>query len=445
MIARFAGCTLAEADEARRALGDVEGMAETKLWFFPRALARGYSAPGRRGDLEGPRGVRVVRLLQGARRGVRAADLPVRLAQGALPGALPVRGAHPRPGHVPQAADPRRRPPVRHRGARPRRQRLARRRTSSSGSGSTTSRRPRCWATPPRRAPEPGLPDGRGYGIRLALSEVKGISEAEVDRIVAARPYHRSPTSGTAPRCPGRCVERLVLAGGFDSVYGIGRRRGLGRTPPGHGHPARPAAPGGRPRPARPGRRPGRKGRGRGLASRGAPPGGRVAAAGRAEDAAPRNSSDDLVRGPAARATRAAGAREPPGTAQAPGTGLACTPAASRRGLGAGRPAVAGDPAAAPVTSVQLALDLGDAPVDGEVSGLPEMNDAERVRAELEILGLDASRHVVRLLRPVPRRARGDPVRRPARAGAAGPSCWSPGSRSPPRPRRSGPGAGWSS
>jgi error-prone DNA polymerase len=44
---------------------------------------------------------------------------------------------------------------------------------------------------------------------------------------------------------------------------------------------------------------------------------------------------------------------------------------------------------------VQLALDLGDSPVDGEVSGLPEMNASERVRAELEILGLDVSRHVV--------------------------------------------------
>jgi error-prone DNA polymerase len=44
---------------------------------------------------------------------------------------------------------------------------------------------------------------------------------------------------------------------------------------------------------------------------------------------------------------------------------------------------------------VQLALDLGDTPVDGEASGLPEMNASERVRAELEILGLDASRHVV--------------------------------------------------
>ena len=41
-----------------------------------------------------------------------------------------------------------------------------------------------------RRAVEPS-PSGRErtYGIRLALAEVKGISEAEVARIVAARPY----------------------------------------------------------------------------------------------------------------------------------------------------------------------------------------------------------------------------------------------------------------
>jgi error-prone DNA polymerase len=49
----------------------------------------------------------------------------------------------------------------------------------------------------------------------------------------------------------------------------------------------------------------------------------------------------------------------------------------------------------APVTSVQLALDLGDAPAEGEVSGLPELDVQEKMKAELEILGLDASRHVV--------------------------------------------------
>ena len=30
-----------------------------------------------------------------------------------------------------------------------------------------------------------GWPDGRAYGIRLALAEVKGITDGEVDRIVA--------------------------------------------------------------------------------------------------------------------------------------------------------------------------------------------------------------------------------------------------------------------
>ncbi len=52
-----------------------------------------------------------------------------------------------------------------------------------------------------------------------------------------------------------------------------------------------------------------------------------------------------------------------------------------------------------PVDSVQLTLDLGDAPAEtlhtGEVSGLPELDREERVQAELEILGLDASRHVM--------------------------------------------------
>ena len=58
--------------------------------------------------------------------------------------------------------------------------------------------------------------------------------------------------------------------------------------------------------------------------------------------------------------------------------------------------------AARPVVAapVQLALDLGDAPGSVEPSGLPEMTGAERVRAELEVLGLDATRHVVDFYEP---------------------------------------------
>ena len=45
MIAQFTGCTYAEGDEWRRALGDKDGMTETKTWFYPRALGRGYPLP----------------------------------------------------------------------------------------------------------------------------------------------------------------------------------------------------------------------------------------------------------------------------------------------------------------------------------------------------------------------------------------------------------------
>jgi error-prone DNA polymerase len=54
---------------------------------------------------------------------------------------------------------------------------------------------------------------------------------------------------------------------------------------------------------------------------------------------------------------------------------------------------------------VQLPLDLGDAPdtAPGSMAaaGLPDMDGAERVRAELEVLGLDVSRHVVDFYTPL--------------------------------------------
>ncbi|MDQ6875355.1 MAG: OB-fold nucleic acid binding domain-containing protein, partial [Actinomycetota bacterium] len=49
---------------------------------------------------------------------------------------------------------------------------------------------------------------------------------------------------------------------------------------------------------------------------------------------------------------------------------------------------------------VQLALDLGDDPATTSSCGLREMTGVERVRAELEVLGLDASSHVVECYEP---------------------------------------------
>jgi error-prone DNA polymerase len=48
---------------------------------------------------------------------------------------------------------------------------------------------------------------------------------------------------------------------------------------------------------------------------------------------------------------------------------------------------------------VQMSFDIG--PAEITPSGLPEMNMAERVRAELDVLGLDASAHVLELYEPL--------------------------------------------
>ena len=101
----------------------------------------------------------------------------------------------------------------------------------------------------PGRGPTPARlalrhPAGAGRG--------KGIYEAEVERIVAARPFHSLTDFWHRARVSRPVVERLVLAGGFDALYGIDARRdGVRRRRP--GDPARPAAAGRRARPATPG------------------------------------------------------------------------------------------------------------------------------------------------------------------------------------------------
>jgi error-prone DNA polymerase len=50
---------------------------------------------------------------------------------------------------------------------------------------------------------------------------------------------------------------------------------------------------------------------------------------------------------------------------------------------------------------MQLALDLGDAPDVTRPTGLPEMTPTERVQAELEVLGLDASAHLLDTYAPL--------------------------------------------
>ncbi|GAB3265792.1 DNA polymerase III subunit alpha [Nocardioides dilutus] len=352
IIAQFAGISFAEADEKRRALGDVEGMAETKLWFFPRALGRGYPLPV------------VERIWEVLKAFASFGFCKAHAAAFALPTFQSAWLKTHWPAHFLAGVlthDP---------GMYPKRLILDdARQLGLAVLGLDVNASEKAYVVERIEGP-----DGRPRdGIRLALAEVKGINEAEVERIVAGRPFHSLTDFWHRARVSRPIVERLVLAGGFDGVYAIagaigaetGRRgrvtrRDLLLQVAELDRHARAVDKGSR-------------GRG-GRALRSGSRAGSVARA-KADDAAARNSSDPRVRD-----TVADLERHPLGNA-----GVWAKAAAQSKAT----------PAPPPVDSVQLTLALGDEPAEGEVSGLPEMTAEERMRAELEILGLDVSRHVV--------------------------------------------------
>jgi error-prone DNA polymerase len=219
IVHTFTGCTLADADEVRRALGDAEGQEEVRVWFYPRALARGYDR------------ATVDRVWEVLRAFASFGFCKAHAAAFALPTyhSAWLKAHHPAaflagvlthdPGMYPKRLilddarqfgiavlplDVNRSDAVY--------------RVEKVGPDELAPE----ILEPPNGVPEKGLPDGRAYGIRLSLADVKGISDAEVARIVAARPFsslsdfwHRTGVSRPV-------VERLVVAGAFDSLYGMG-------------------------------------------------------------------------------------------------------------------------------------------------------------------------------------------------------------------------------
>ena len=220
IIARFARITYAEADECRRALGDVEGMAEVKGWFFPRALGIGYSE----------------RVVEGIWKILEAFASFGFCKAHAAAFALPTFQSAWLKAHWPAhflagvlTHDP---------GMYPKRLILDDARQCGItvlGLDVNASAKEYVveWLDPetpvaadPPPVPVTGVPDGTAWGIRLALAEVKGINEGEVDRILAARthgqPYDSLTDFWHRAQVSRPIVERLVLTGGFDSLYDIG-------------------------------------------------------------------------------------------------------------------------------------------------------------------------------------------------------------------------------
>ncbi len=356
IISTFTGVSLAEADEARRALGAPDGQPEVEVWLRPRAYARGYDV------------ATVDRVWEVLKAFASFGFCKAHAAAFALPTyqSAWLKAHHPAAFLAGVLThDP---------GMYPKRLILDDARQFGIAvlpldvnASDATYRVERVeQSTPPDEGERSlvGWQRAAGYGIRLALSEVKGISEAEVARVVAGRPYGSLADFYDRAGVARPVVERLVLTGAFDALYALGSvvtgpsgRRGrltrrdlllqVGELDRWTRTVARGARSGGRSRRTPATTRPG----------------------GRTDIAVAAASGESLT------------------TVQRPDVRVLAA-----RQSQAARPVVA--------SPVQLALDLDDAPRSVEPSGLPEMTGAERVRAELEVLGLDATRHVVDFYEP---------------------------------------------
>ncbi|MDQ3456084.1 MAG: DNA polymerase III subunit alpha [Actinomycetota bacterium] len=328
IVSVLTGVSLAEADEVRRALGEHDAHAEVKAWFIPAALAKDYPLTVVERAWEvlaafASFGFCKAHAAAFALPTYQSAWLKAHHTAAFLAGVL----THD-PGMYPK--------------------RLILDDARNFGIAVLpldVNVSDECYRV--ERAPVTDEPPDGEYGIRLSLTDVKGITEAEVQRIVAGRPYATLSDFWQRAGVTRPVVERLVLAGGFDAAYDIG--------------------------PTLPVRRRSRITR-RDLLLQVAELDAWTRATARA----------DRALTPRKRSARRVAAAVPEGLSVRDSIRAAATRQSQAI-------------AAASPQPMQLALDLSAEETDtGQArSGLPELTDAELVRAELEILGLDASRHVV--------------------------------------------------
>jgi len=66
------------------------------------------------------------------------------------------------------------------------------------------------------------LPDARGYAIRIALSEIQGISSGEIETILSARPYLDLADFVARSGSAYPTTQALILVGAFNALHKIG-------------------------------------------------------------------------------------------------------------------------------------------------------------------------------------------------------------------------------
>jgi error-prone DNA polymerase len=374
LVAETTGVTLAQADEVRRALGTPQGQAQVESWWRPAAAARGYSPQ----DVDAIWDVLAAFASFGFCKAHAAAFavptfhsawLKTHHTAAFLAGVL----THD-PGMYPKRLllEEARAMGVHILGLDVNASRETYRVERVADQGGPEWGQLTGWSPSSERPVRAGRGDvvdehlaqveerASGYGIRLSLAEVKGISDDEVARVVAGQPYHSLGDLWQRARISRPVVERLVLAGGFDQLHGVGTARSSAAR---YG-PTR-----------------------RDLLLHVA----------------------ELDRWHSPTVARGRGRRKVPPTLPAAGAGTAGADSAGAGRVGAGEVATrTGAQAKGHRTwhprqadPTQLTLDLGDEPVLRSGSGLPEMTPQEQMLAELEVLGMDVSSHVTTTYQPM--------------------------------------------
>ncbi len=299
IVATMTGCSLAEADETRRALGSPEGQDDVRTWFYPAALRQGFDLPT------------VEKVWDVLRAFASFGFCKAHAAAFALPTyqSAWLKAHHPAAFYAGILThDP---------GMYPRRLILDDARLHGvpvlgldvNHSGATYRVEPVADDSVASDvvADAPTASESQ-LGLRMSLADVRGISDEEVAAIVAGQPYASLADAWNRSGMSRPTAERLIVTGAFDALYGL-------HLP----HRAR----------------------------------GRLT---RRDLLLQVGDLERLARG--ARGSRRGGSRGSADHAQLP-----------------------------------LALDL--APDPTVPSGLPELTAAERVRAELEVLGMDVSHHLM--------------------------------------------------
>ena len=219
VISIMSGCTLAEGDERRRKMGTPEGQIEVRDWFYPAALARGYTNSVIDEVWEILRsfasfGFCKAHAAAFALPTYQSAWLKTHYMAPFIAGLL----THD-PGMYPKRLilDEARQWGIEIKGIdinKSDRNYLVERVAIDGG-----TRAPYLAPDLLSTGKALSLPDARGYAIRMALRDIAGINDAEVEGILRSRPYldladFVARSSASRPIC-----EALIMVGAFDELH----------------------------------------------------------------------------------------------------------------------------------------------------------------------------------------------------------------------------------